>query len=100
MMTWWGDGKARLWNPPADFLPLVVRKIQQENALGVLVAPYWPAQAWFARLRALKARMHYLHPPREGPGLIEGSRVNSRWSVVVAEVGLETNGLPEFAPQC
>lgn len=41
-MSWWGDGRARLWKPPVDLLPLVVRKIEKENGVGVIVAPYWP----------------------------------------------------------
>lgn len=45
----WGDGQARLWNPPFDFLPIPIRKIETESAKGVLLALFWPAQTWFAR---------------------------------------------------
>lgn len=36
MQESWGDGNARLWNPPIDFLPLVVRKLQQVGGQGML----------------------------------------------------------------
>lgn len=31
------DGTARLWNPPFDLLPLVVRKIETEDGLSISV---------------------------------------------------------------
>lgn len=84
---------------PAGFLPLVVRKVQQEEACGVLLAPYWPAQAWFARMGALMTRMHVLRKTREGPPLLEGSRINARCTVVVSEVGIDTTGRLTSSPQ-
>jgi hypothetical protein len=39
----WGNGRARLWNPPFDMLPLVLKKMEDERARGVLIAPRWPA---------------------------------------------------------
>ena len=42
----WGDGRARLWNPPFDLLPLIVRKLVADGGKGVLVPPHWPTQAW------------------------------------------------------
>lgn len=83
----WGDGKARLWNPPFDLLPLVVSKIEAEGGRGVLVAPKWPAQAWFARLRALSCRMTSLDPGDHDVPLFEGERsINPGWGLVIAEV--------------
>jgi hypothetical protein len=42
-----GDGRARLRNPPFDMLPLVLKKMEDERARGVLIAPRWPAQPWY-----------------------------------------------------
>lgn len=35
----WGDWRARLYNPPVDILPLVIRKLEQEMGRGILLAP-------------------------------------------------------------
>lgn len=85
----WGDGLARLWNPPFDFLPLVVRKIQIEGGKGVLLAPHWPAQAWFARLKGLSSRIRLLGgEDAEGRPVMEGDRrLNPQWRMIVAEIG-------------
>ena len=45
----WGH-EASFWNPPLKLLPLVVKKIFQEQAHGLLVTPWWPAQGWCSRL--------------------------------------------------
>lgn len=39
LQEYWGDGRARLFNPPVDLLPIVLRKIEMEEGLGVLTAP-------------------------------------------------------------
>lgn len=93
LQEWWGDGRARLWNPPFDFLPLVVRKIQQEGGQGVLLAPFWPAQAWFERLRRLANTIHILDAPAEDQFSTSKS-LNPAWRLVVVEIGLESNGRP------
>lgn len=72
-MSNWPDGKARLWNPPFDFLPLVVRKIVTERTKGVLLAPYWPAQAWFERLCRLTVTIRILE---DGSTELHGLLVN------------------------
>lgn len=36
----WGDDFCRLWNPPFDFLRLVIRKIEQKGSSGILLAPH------------------------------------------------------------
>ena len=35
MQEHWGDGWSRLWNPPFDLVPLVVRKIEKERDWGL-----------------------------------------------------------------
>ena len=39
--------------PPFNLIPRVLRKIQNENASGILVVPYWPSQNWFPRFLKL-----------------------------------------------
>lgn len=46
----WSLPEINYWNPPLKLLSLTVTKIFQEQAVGTLVTPYWPAQSWFARL--------------------------------------------------
>jgi hypothetical protein len=92
MAEYWGDGKCRLWNPPFDLLPVVLKKLEDEGGRGVVLAPAWPAQPWFARLRALSSTLHILDPAEHGP-LFEGRRdINPEWRLVIAEVGMPTTG--------
>jgi hypothetical protein len=98
----WGDGRCRLWNPPFDLLPVVVKKIADDRARGVVVAPAWPAQPWFARLRELSTAFRILDPAAHGP-LFTGRRaINPEWRLVIAEVGLPAPGPsssgPPFSP--
>ena len=44
-------GESNYWNPPLRLIPLVVRKIKEEKAKGILVTPHWPNQTWYASLR-------------------------------------------------
>lgn len=97
MQEWWGDGKARLWNPPFDFLPLVVRKIQQEGGQGVLLAPFWPAQAWFGQLRQLATTIHVLDAP--APAVFSDTKpLNPAWQLIVADIRYNNNGSSASAP--
>jgi hypothetical protein len=45
-------------NPPWALLNRVVEHIVDHKATATVVAPYWPRQAWFQRLKALST-----HPP-------------------------------------
>ena len=90
----WGDGKARLFNPPFDLLPVVVRKLEMEQGRGVVVAPRWRAQAWYSRLCRLADRVHVLRQTEEEALF---TAVNPGWDMVVAEVGLHPKaGLQSF----
>ena len=43
--------------PPFSILTKVLQKFQEDNATGVVVAPKWPTQPWYARLlRMTKAK--------------------------------------------
>ena len=48
----WGQ-TVNFWNPPLKLIPLVVEKIVQESATGLLVTPWWPAQSWCRRLKEI-----------------------------------------------
>ena len=88
---YWGDGRARLWNPPFDLLSLVVSKIERDGGNGLVVAPYWPAQSWFAHLSRLAHKMTVLEEPAHL--LFEGrKRVNPGWGMVVAEISAAHGG--------
>lgn len=94
----WGDGKARLFNPPFELLPIVVRKLEMEKGAGIVVAPRWPAQPWYARLRRISNRLHVLHPQPDEP--LFNRLVNPGWSMVLAEVGPGVeDGSRSFATQ-
>lgn len=87
IQKWWADGMGRRWNPPADLLPMVVRKVQNEKATGVLIAPYWPTQAFFAHLTISDSTsMVY---PLDNEDFFVGSTVRKARPLVIAEIRLE-----------
>jgi hypothetical protein len=45
-------------NPPWNLLSRVVEHVVHHSAVATVVAPYWPRQSWFQRLKALST-----HPP-------------------------------------
>ena len=40
-------------NPPIRFLGKILQIVQEQKAHATIVAPWWPAQAWFQTLRSL-----------------------------------------------
>lgn len=40
-------------NPPFRLIPRILQTVQEQRAWVTLIAPYWPAQPWFAKLQAL-----------------------------------------------
>lgn len=53
MEDWWGEGRARFYNPPPQLLGLTIAKIAREKTRGIVVVPLWietPAKARFHRL--------------------------------------------------
>jgi hypothetical protein len=49
-VDWSGE---HVWlNPPWELLPQTLFKLRTEGARGMLVAPYWPSQAWWPALLA------------------------------------------------
>jgi hypothetical protein len=81
-----GDGRVRLWNPPFDLLPVVLKKIEDDRERGVLIAPRWPAQPWYGRLRRLASRMLVLDPADTAGSLTGQRALNPEWELVVAEI--------------
>jgi hypothetical protein len=96
----WGDGRARLWNPPFDMLPLVLKKMEDEGARGVLIAPRWLAQPWYGRLSRLSTRMRVLDPASTSSCLAGQRPLNPGWELVVAEIGPPRHGAPSFGMRC
>ncbi|XP_073406275.1 uncharacterized protein [Dendrobates tinctorius] len=48
--------------PPMVLLPTVVRKIRQERARVILIAPFWPKRPWFSWLRAMSVTDPWILP--------------------------------------
>ena len=70
LMDW--SNKTSYAFPPFNLLPHILKKLQQsENARMILIAPFWPRQAWFGNLclmlteapRRLPARPDLLRQP-------------------------------------
>lgn len=91
----WTDVRDRLWNPPFDFIVLVVRKIQQENACGVLVSPHRTAQHWFGRLKSIADEVLTLEDSAHV--MMKGTNVNPAWLLALATFGLGRSGHRGFA---
>lgn len=49
--------------PPFSLLLRVMQKIIQDEAEGIVVAPYWPTQAWFPTFLRLKVGNHITFTP-------------------------------------
>ena len=55
--------------PPFSLIPLVLKKIQEDRAMGVCVVPRWTTQAWYPRV--FKMAMKPPIPLNPGPKLLE-----------------------------
>jgi hypothetical protein len=100
MSDYWGDGRARLWNPPFDLLPVVLKKVEDDGGTGVLVAPRWQAQPWYGRLTRLAHRIRVLSSGDAAPHLQGRRTLNPSWELVVAEIGLQKPGVLLSATPC
>ena len=56
-------GELNWVNPPWDLLMQVAQKLRECGAGATVVAPYWPASAWFRELWALSTEVEIV-PPR------------------------------------
>lgn len=59
-MEW--SGERAYANPPWILIPDILRKIHQEQATVLLIAPVWPSQAWYPRLLELLVATPVLLP--------------------------------------
>jgi hypothetical protein len=92
----WGDGRVCLRNILFDMLPLVLKKMEDVGARGVLIAPRWPAQPWYGRLSRLSTRMRVLDPASTSSCHAGQRLLNPVWELVIAEIGQPRHGAPSF----
>lgn len=66
-----GDGLLYDWNkdflymfPPIPLLPKILRRLQQQRATTILIAPWWPRRDWFPLLLELSGGQ-YIRLPQE-----------------------------------
>jgi hypothetical protein len=69
-----------VWIPPLELLPLVVAKIVDERASGVLVCPRWRNQNWYQEALSL-GHEHKVVPP--GPFQYRGHSGSRRWETSI-----------------
>ena len=82
----WGDGRARLWNPPPPWIWATLMKIQAEGAHGIIIVPHWTGASWFAKLKTLW-RNERVIKPEPGRQLSSSDRANPAWGLLLCEVG-------------
>ena len=49
--------------PPFSLLNRVLQKFTLDKAQGIVVAPYWPTQSWFPRLKRMMRQPPMIFPP-------------------------------------
>lgn len=74
--------------PPFSLLPRLLKKIRTDEATGIVVAPYWPSQAWFPEFKNLLVSEMLVIPPSKN--LLFSSFRNShpRWKTLSLAVGV------------
>lgn len=94
----WGDGRARFWKPPFGFIQIVVR-YNRRGGQGVLLDPFWPEQAWFARLIQISTRIHVLDVPAHDI-VTKEKPLNPACKIAVVGIRLRTDGQRPYKPPC
>ena len=91
LQDYWGDGTPRLWNPPPELIPLVLKKIRMESGEGLLLVPEWTAQPWWNRLTSQGGKVIRCLPPAAEGGPVwrrpRGDPGNERWRTAVVAFG-------------
>jgi hypothetical protein len=84
------DAELNWCNPPWALLPRLVRMLQSMGAAATVLAPDWPAQAWYQQLtemsdakRVLPPRADLFRPGRRGSEQAVGA---ARWAMVAFRV--------------
>lgn len=88
LQEFWGDSRARFYNPPPELLGVTLSKMAREGARGVVVVPLWIETQSVARLRRMAERTTTMYP-KPGSPLVVGAREGTETCpLLVAEVGL------------
>lgn len=88
MGEYWGDGRARFFNPPMELLGMTLAKIEREGGRGVVVVPLWMETSFTARLRRLADSAQIL-TPTPGRALVAGARSGTATCpLLLATIGL------------
>lgn len=87
--TGWAD--ERNWcNPPWALLPRLVRMLRETGAAATVLAPDWPAQAWYQQLAEMASDSRVLAPSASlfRPGRLGSARAvgEARWAAVAFRV--------------
>ena len=82
-------------NPPFRLLPKVLQVVETQKAVATVIAPFWPAQAWFSKLKALSVTtpiripnsplaIHFMGPTPE-------PLINRRWKLYAWRISGQTD---------
>ena len=90
----WGK-EMNFVNAPFFLLPKVLQVISQQKAEATIIAPWWPAQPWFQKLKSM-AILPPMHLPKAravlklGPKIVEPLK-NPKWKLSVWRVSGKTS---------
>ncbi|KAA6384405.1 MAG: hypothetical protein EZS28_020069 [Streblomastix strix] len=89
--------KVKLYiHPPIPVLNRILQKMKQDKAQGIVIAPIWPGQSWYTKLKNLSIRFLFLRQANKflemGQNERQGSKTSTRQcghlpSGPVADVG-------------
>lgn len=66
---------------PFSLFPKVLKRIQQDRAMVILIAPYWPKRSWFLLLLQ-RARGKSCPLPQVNDLLIKAHNFGAKWKVL------------------
>lgn len=84
----WGDGKARIFNPPLHLAEYTSWKTRMQGAREIVVMPLTLELPAHAALRRMADRVHVLEVVEDVPLVVEARSNLWRTSLLVGEVGL------------
>ena len=92
MMQSW-EGENNYVNPPFWLLSKVMKKVKREKVVATVIAPYWPAQAWFQELRRMSLGV-LMKLPNNGNVMLKRAGVpeplkNKKWRMYVWRISGE-----------
>ena len=92
LKEFWGDGRARFYNPPPELLGVTLSKMAREGARGVVVVPLWIETQSVARLRRMADRTVTMYPEPGAPLVVGAREGTATCPLLIAEVGLFLEG--------